>query len=332
MLLLNSIEVKDLTRRFGDFTAVDKISFSVKEGEIFGLLGPNGAGKTTTIKMLTTMLKPTSGKAEVCGYEATADPDSIRSSFGIVFQDPSLDNQLTGYENLDFHARFYGISKERKNPRIKEVLKLVGLENKKSLLVKNYSGGMCRRLEIARGLIHYPKVLFLDEPTLGLDAQARHTIWDYIKKLNQREGITIFLTTHYMEEADFLCQRVAIMDSGKILTLDSPENLKNAIHQDIISLEVSDGQKALETLREFNWIKEAKLHNGFLDLRVESGERKIPLLVALLQKENILITSVNLHRPTLEDVFLSFTGSTIREEEATPLDRARMVIRAQRKG
>ncbi len=326
-----SIEVKNLTRRFGNLTAVDDISFAVRKGEVFGLLGPNGAGKTTTIKMLTTMLKPASGEAEVSGHSAMTNPEEVRRSFGIVFQDPSLDTQLTGYENLDFHARLYGMSRERRTLRIREVLKLVGMEDRKSSLVKEYSSGMCRRLEIARGLMHHPEVLFMDEPTLGLDAQTRHIIWDYIQKLSQKEEVTVFLTTHYMEEADFLCRRVAIMDNGKILKLDSPENLKNAIKQDVLSLEISDGQKALETLRQFDWIKGAKLHNGFLDLRVESGEKKIPVLLSKMQEENVLVASVNLRKPTLEDVFLFFTGRTIREKDATPMDRARVMIRAKGK-
>ena len=326
-----SIEVKNLTRQFGNLTAVDDISFAVRKGEVFGLLGPNGAGKTTTIKMLTTMLKPTSGEAEVSGHSATTSPELVRRSFGIVFQDPSLDTQLTGYENLDFHARLYGMSRERRMLRIREVLELVGMEDRKSSLVKEYSSGMCRRLEIARGLMHCPEVLFLDEPTLGLDAQTRHIIWDYIQKLSEKEEVTVFLTTHYMEEADFLCHRVAIMDNGKILRLDSPQNLKNAIRQDVVSLEISDGQKALDAVKQFDWIKGAKLHNGFLDLRVENGEKKIPVLLSKMQEENIPVASVNLRKPTLEDVFLFFTGRTIRERDATPMDRARVVMRFWRK-
>jgi len=222
-----AIETKNLTKKFNGLIAVNNISFGVQEGEIFGLLGPNGAGKTTAIKMLATLLNPTKGEAKVCGFDILKQRDEVRSSIGIVFQEPALDNRLTGYENLDFHARLYGLDSETRKKRIEEVLNLVELQDKANVLVINYSGGMQRRLEIARGLMHYPKVLFLDEPTLGLDPQTRHRIWDYIKQLNQKEKITIILTTHYMEEADSLCQRVGIIDFGKIVTLDTPQNLKN---------------------------------------------------------------------------------------------------------
>lgn len=222
-----AIEAKNLTKEFNGLVAVNNISFEVGEGEIFGLLGPNGAGKTTTIKMLVTLLRPTKGEARVWGFDILRQRDEVRNSIGIVFQEPALDNRLTGYENLDFHAMLYGLDADTRKKRIKEVLNLVELEDKANILVRNYSGGMQRRLEIARGLMHYPKVLFLDEPTLGLDAQTRRRIWDYILKLNQTEKITIILTTHYMEEADYLCQRVGIIDFGKIVALDSPKNLKN---------------------------------------------------------------------------------------------------------
>ena len=223
---MSIIEVKNLTKKFNGFTAVDHISFNVEEGEIFGLLGPNGAGKTTTIKMLTTLLRPTEGKATVCGYDILKQRDEVRSSIGIVFQEPALDNRLTGRENLDFHARLYGLDKKTRHKRIEEVLEMVELKDKADVIVRDYSGGMQRRLEIARGLMHYPRVLFLDEPTLGLDAQTRRHIWEYILSLNQREKTTIILTTHYMEEADYLCQRMAIVDFGKIVALDTPANLK----------------------------------------------------------------------------------------------------------
>jgi ABC-2 type transport system ATP-binding protein len=222
-----AIETRNLTKEFNGLIAVNNVSFEVKEDEIFSLLGPNGAGKTTTIKMLATLLKPTKGEAKVWGYDVLKQRDEVRNSIGIVFQEPALDNRLTGYENLDFHARLYGLDSKTRKKRIQEVLNLVELEDKANVIVRNYSGGMQRRLEIARGLMHYPKVLFLDEPTLGLDPQTRHRIWDYILKLNQKEKITIILTTHYMEEADYLCQRVGIIDFGKIVALDTPQNLKN---------------------------------------------------------------------------------------------------------
>jgi len=253
-----AIETKNLTKEFNGLIAVNNISFEVKEGEIFGLLGPNGAGKTTMIKMLATLLKPTKGEAKVCGFDILKQRDEVRNSIGIVFQEPALDNRLTGYENLDFHARLYGLDSKIRKKRIQEVLTLVELEDKANVIVRNYSGGMQRRLEIARGLMHYPKVLFLDEPTLGLDPQTRHRIWDYILKLNQKEKTTIVLTTHYMEEADYLCQRVGIIDFGKIVALDTPQNLKNIFR-----------------------------------------------------------------KPTLEDVFLLFTGRKIRDDEANQSDKLR---------
>lgn len=326
---MNAIAVKGLTKKFKDFTAVDDISFSVKEGEIFGFLGPNGAGKTTTIKILATMLKKTSGIARVLEYEVEKYPDEVRRSIGIVFQDPSLDDQLTGKENLDFHARMYGIEKKVRKNRIKQVLNLVGLLNKKDILVKNYSGGMRRRLEIARGLMHYPKVLFLDEPTLGLDAQTRRAIWDHIKKLNQEEGITIILTTHYMDEADFLCNRAAIIDEGKIIVIESPENLKNMMGEDIISLGVSDEDMFCRKLSSLDWVKRVTRHDGILNLGVEKGEEKIPLLINFAQKEKLFVNFVNLHKPTLEDVFVHYLGRDIREEDGSSKTLIRGMIRAQ---
>ena len=317
-----AIEVKNLTKEFNGLKAVNNISFKVKEGEIFGLLGPNGAGKTTTIKMLATLLKPTSGKAKVWGYNILKQRDEVRNSIGIVFQEPALDNRLTGYENLDFHARLYGLNKEARQKRIKEVLDLVELQNKANVLVQKYSGGMQRRLEIARGLIHHPKVLFLDEPTLGLDPQTRHHIWNYIFSLNQREKITIILTTHYMEEADFLCQRIGIIDFGKIITIDTPSNLKNYLGGDVISIETDYPQNAFEVFKKLPWVKKIRRHNNVLHLNVKEGEKKIPLLAKIDQGEKkFTIKSINLRKPTLEDVFLHFTGRTIRETEASSLER-----------
>ena len=233
---MNSIKVENLTKKFGAFTAVDNISFTVKKGELFGLLGPNGAGKTTTINMLCTLLKSTAGKGIVAGFNISQDKDKVRKSIGIVFQEPALDSTLTGKENLEFHAMMYGMKKNERINRIKKVMELVELTDKANVLVQNYSGGMKRRLEIARGLIHQPKVLFLDEPTLGLDAQTRRHIWEYIKKLNKETNVSIILTTHYMEEADYLCERVAIIDFGKIVAIDSPKKLKDVLGGDVIEL------------------------------------------------------------------------------------------------
>jgi len=220
------IEVKSLVKKFNGFTAVDNISFEVKKGEVFAFLGPNGAGKSTTIKMLTTLLHPSSGKMMINGFDPVHEQDSVRKSFGIVFQDPSLDDELTAYENINFHGILYNVPDEIRQKRIKELLNIVELWEKKDLLVKTFSGGMKRRLEIARGLLHHPKIFFLDEPTLGLDPQTRNQIWEYIKKLNKQEGITIFFTTHYMEEAERVAERIAIIDQGKIITQGTASELK----------------------------------------------------------------------------------------------------------
>jgi len=326
-----AIELEGLSKKFGDFTAVSNINLNIEKGEIFGLLGPNGAGKTTTIKMLATLLKPSSGFAEVWHRNIVKEQDAVRRSIGIVFQDPSIDTELTGRENLDFHARMYGLSKEERGKRINEVLNLVELNDRANVFVKFYSGGMQRRLEIARGLMHYPKVLFLDEPTLGLDAQTRHRIWDYIKRLNKAQKVTIVLTTHYMEEADYLCDRVAIIDHGKIIALDIPNNLKNTIGKDIISLQVSDGGKFLDTLTKNEFIKNLSLkkkHEDFLYLSVENGETMIPRIMHLAHEEGVFVQSVSLRKPTLEDVFLHFTGRTIREQEASVKEQIRMKAKA----
>jgi len=313
---LDIIKTENLTKKFNGLTAVDNISFSVKEGEIFGFLGPNGAGKTTTIKMLTTLLNPTNGSAEVAGFNIIKEKNNVRKKVGVVFQDPALDWNLTGRENLDFHARVYAFDSENRKKRIEEVIKLVDLDEKMNIFVKNYSGGMKRRLEIARGLMHYPTVLFLDEPTLGLDAQTRRAIWEYIKKMNKEEGTTIFLTTHYMDEADYLCDRVGIIDHGKILIIDTTNNLKNSVGNDVITLSCSDMNKLIKRLEKESWVKNSKKHDTFLTLGVEKGEEKIPEVIFIAQKLGIKIKSISVRKPTLDDVFLSFTGRTIRDQEA----------------
>jgi len=322
------IKAENLTKWFNGFVAVDHISFSMNQGELFGLLGPNGAGKTTVINMLSTLLKPTSGYAEVAGFDISKNKDDVRGSIGIVFQELALDNRLTGRENLEFHAMMYGIGKEERRKRIKEVLELVELTDKTDVLVEKYSGGMKRRLEIARGLIHKPKVLFLDEPTLGLDAQTRRHIWDYIKKLNKGSEIAIILTTHYMEEADYLCDRVAIIDHGKIVALDTPNKLKDVLGGDVVSLEVERGiEDLMSHLKNLKWVKMIKKHNRFLNLTMEKGEKRIPELINIAQKIGIIVSSVNLRKPSLEDVFLHFTGKTIREQETSHNERSREKMR-----
>ena len=316
---MDIIETENLTKNFNDLTAVDNVTFSVEKGEIFGFLGPNGAGKTTTIKMLTTLLIPTKGSAEVVGFNIIKERDKVRKNIGIVFQEPALDTELTGKENLDYHARMYGLDKDNRKKRIADVLKLVDLENKKDVLVKNYSGGMKRRLEIARGLMHYPKVLFLDEPTLGLDSQTRRAIWTYIKKMNKEEGTTIFLTTHYMDEADYLCDRIGIIDYGRILVIDSTTNLKNSIGNDVITLSCSHMNKLIDRLEKEPWIKNTKKYDSFLTLGVKKGEEKIPVIIEIAQTLDIRIKSISVRKPTLDDVFLSFTGRTIRDDEPEPI-------------
>jgi len=313
---LDIIKTEGLTKKFDELIAVNNVTFSVKKGEIFGFLGPNGAGKTTTIKMLTTLLRSTEGSAEVAGFNINKNKNEVRKSIGIVFQEPALDIDLTGRENLDFHARMYGLEGDKRKSRISEVLKLVDLEDKKDVLVKNYSGGMKRRLEIARGLMHFPNVLFLDEPTLGLDAQTRRAIWEYILKMNKEEGTTVFLTTHYMDEADYLCDRVGIIDHGKILVIDTTENLKSSIGNDVITLSCSNFDKLTKRLKSESWIKNVKQHDSYLTLGVEKGEEKIPLIIEIAQSQDIKIKSISVRKPTLDDVFLYFTGRSMRDTEA----------------
>jgi ABC-2 type transport system ATP-binding protein len=318
----HAIRVESLTKRFKKFTAVDNISFTVEQGELFGLLGPNGAGKTTTINILVTLLRATSGYAEVAGFDVSKDKGSVRNSIGIVFQDTALDERLTGWENLDFHSVMYDLARDERQKRITEVMDLVELTDKANVLVEKYSGGMKRRLEIARGLIHKPRVLFLDEPSLGLDAQTRRHIWDYIKKLNE-EGVTIVLTTHYMEEADYLCDRVAIVDHGRIVVVDSPSNLKDAFGGDVLSLEVSNGkQELLEgELKTLEWLKGVDRLGDVLDLRVQNAGKHLPEVMFMAERLGVTITSVQIRKPSLEDVYLKYTGKRIRgEAEAGSLD------------
>lgn len=296
---------------------MNSVDLEIKEGELFGLLGPNGAGKSTIIKMLTTMLKPTSGEAHVWGYDVAKERNQVRSSIGVVFQDPSIDSMLTGRENLDFHGRMYGLSGDVRRKRIEEVLDLVDLMDKADIKMEDYSGGMQRRLEIARGLMHHPNVLFLDEPTLGLDAQTRRHIWQYIKEMNEQEGVTIVLTTHYMEEADYLCDRVAIVDNGKVVALDAPQNLKDMIGADTITLEMhSGGETLLRSLKSFDWIKSTATSNGTIELQVDHAQSRVPEVMQEACRNNVVIKTVGLHEPTLEDVFLKFTGKKMREAEA----------------
>ncbi len=324
---MDIIKVNKLSKTFGSLKAVNQISFNVREGEIFGLLGPNGAGKTTTIKMLTTLIKSTSGAALLNGSSINKDQNSIRKSIGIIFQDPSLDDELTGRENLEFHAILYNIKKQHMKEKIAEILKLVELEDKADTLVKNYSGGMKRRLEIGRGLVHEPKILFLDEPTVGLDPQTRRHIWEYIKKLNELKRVTVILTTHYIEEADYLCDRVAFVDHGKIVALDTPKALKAKMGGDIISLGVNMNGSLLESkFKHIKGVKKIVIHDNYVDITIENGEQRIPEVVSIAESNKIIINSVNLHKPSLEDVFIYYTGNKIREEEGSWKNNIRAVM------
>lgn len=320
-----AIECKQLTRRFGAFTAVDHIDLVVKKGELFGLLGPNGAGKTTTISMLATMLSLSDGSARINGIDVAAFPDAVRKNIGIVFQDPSLDFDLTATENLAFHSALYGLKPELREKRIAQVLALVELEKNADQLVKTFSGGMRRRLEIARGLLHHPSVLFLDEPTLGLDPQTRRRLWKHIKRLNQKEKITIILTTHYLEEADFLCNRIAIVDKGKIVALDSPNNLKKQMRGETVIVKSMDNAAlrkwSFPDLLGINGVKE-EVH--FL---VRDSSTFLPELFAKAGKEKIAIVWVEVRKPSLEDVFVHLTGHSIREETAGSGEQAKNKMR-----
>ncbi|QYZ78132.1 ATP-binding cassette domain-containing protein [Methanofollis formosanus] len=324
-----AIDVRELTRTFGDFVAVDAISFAIRKGEIFGLLGPNGAGKTTTISMLATMLRPTSGRATVDGHDILTDEDGVRRSIGIVFQDQTLDEELTAYENMDFHGRLYRIPGDLRDRRIAELMDLVGLGEKKDHQVKTFSGGMKRRLEIARGLLHRPAVLFLDEPTLGLDPQTRNHLWAYIEQMNTEEGITIILTTHYMEEADRLCDRVAIIDHGRIVAMDTPENLKAAIGGDIITIDSPDAEEAYARI-DAAWPGQVERQESTVTVRLRHAEEEIPGIVNLLSAQGVGIRSVSVHTPTLEDVFLHMTGRAMRDEHASGTNQMLMRHRMRR--
>lgn len=321
---MNVIEVDCLVKEFDELRAVDGVSFEVEQGEIFGFLGPNGAGKSTTINMLSTLLEPTSGTARVAGFDVRTQRTDVRRSIGLVFQDPSLDDRLTAEENLRFHARLYQVPKADYKPRMEEVLQLVELWERKDGLIRTFSGGMKRRLEIARGLIHYPKVLFLDEPTLGLDPQTRSHLWEYILKLKQERGMTIFMTTHYMNEAEY-CDRIAIIDHGNIVALDSPAGLKSALGGDVIRLQSAEPD-ALKRELDHRYERDAVVEDGSVRIEVTDGARFLP---AMLKELDTPLEGVELRKPTLEDVFLSQTGHAIREEEGTSKDMMRTFVRSR---
>jgi len=324
---MNSIEVEGLSRRFGQLIAVDNVSFQVPEGEIFGFLGPNGAGKTTTINMLCTLLKPTSGKALVNGYDVIKQKSDVRRSIGLVFQEPALDEYLSAEQNLRFHAFAYNIPKAVREQRLSEVFDLVELSDRRKSKVRTFSGGMKRRLEIARGLLHGPRILFLDEPTLGLDPQTRRHIWDYILSLRKKSNLTIFLTTHYMDEAEN-CGRISIIDNGHIIALDSPGKLKDALGGDIVTLRAADNNAALTELKERYGLTPA-MENGTIHFSVPQGEQ---FLAKLMESFNNKLLSIGIRRPTLDDVFLKLTGRAIREQDADLREQMKRIARTRGHG
>ncbi len=321
-----AIKVKNLVKRYNHILAVNDISFEVEEGTIFGFLGPNGAGKTTTISILCTLLSATSGNAYIAGYDCTKYPSEVRKSIGIVFQDSTLDKDLTAYENLVFHAYLYNVPKSEIKNRVESVLHFVNLYERKDELVKKYSGGMKRKLEVARGLIHKPQVLFLDEPTLGLDPQSRANLWDFITKLPKEHNVTIFMTTHYMDEAE-VCDKIAIIDNGKIIASGSPEELKKIVGGDVVSITTKDNlyaRKHIENLLKLEVLEK----NNELYMTCNQGETCIPDLIRSLGDK---VLSVKIQRPTLNDVFLKLTGKTIREDYAPESNSTKESIRAYRR-
>ena len=317
------IEVQKLVRKFGDFTAVAGIDFTVEEGEFFGFLGPNGAGKTTTINILATLLKPTAGSAWLAGFDILTQPNDVRRSIGMVFQDASLDERLTAEENLQFHAMLYHVPRRIRAERMNQVLEIVGLTDRRHSVVRTFSGGMKRRLEIARGLLHHPKVLFLDEPTAGLDPQTRNAIWDHIRRLRDQIGITVFMTTHYLDEAEN-CSRIAIIDHGKIQALDTPAALKRRVGGDVI---IVAGDPSLQKDLADRYAVEVMKVDGTFHFQVSAGAEFVPRVVMDFKDR---VKSIQVKQPSLDDVFLQLTGRAIREEEGSDLDRMRQGIKLWR--
>ena len=313
------VEVENLLKKYAELTAVNRVSFEVRPGEIFGFLGPNGAGKTTTILMLTTLLKPSGGRAVVCGHDIARHPARVREAVGYVSQEIAVDEFLTGRENLWLHGKFYHIPSKELERRMAEAAHMVDLTDRLQDLVGTYSGGMRKRLDIAEGLLHRPQLIFLDEPTLGLDIQTRRKIWDYIRQLRQ-EGLTVFLTTHYMEEADQLCDRVAIIDRGELKALDTPQTLKAQLGGDVITVGLADSseaacQRARELFAGLDWVSRVEAHPQGLVLISRDGDATIPRLIQAASGSGLEIASVTFKRPSLDDVFLTYTGHDLREEE-----------------
>jgi len=313
-----AVEVTGLTKRFGSFTAVDNVSFDVPDGEIFGYLGPNGAGKTTLIRMLTTLVIPTSGSAKIAGFDVVTNSADVRRQIGVISQAMTSDLDLTGYENLDIYGRFYGVPARERKERIKYLLDMVGLSARAGELVAAYSGGMRRRLEVARSLVHKPKILFLDEPSSGLDPQSRRVMWELLRQIREDGSTTMFLTTHYMEEADALCSRIAIIDAGKMVVLGSPTQLKKEIPgSDIVSITV-DGlsDELVSCIKALSFVRNLLVEDETLRVSVDNGATSLPALMDAIRSSGGRILSASIHEQSLEDVFIHYTGKSIREGEA----------------
>lgn len=317
-----AIKTLNLTKKFGELVAVNKLNLEINHGEIFGLLGPNGAGKTTTIHMLATILRPTEGTALVGGYDILKEPAKVRETIGIVFQDISVDRNLTGYENMVIYGRLYGLSGSALKDRIEELLRFVGLYEWKDVSVRKYSGGMIRRLEIARSLLHEPEILFLDEPTLGLDPHTRVNMWDYIRRIQHEKNITILLTTHYLEEADALCDRIAIIDHGNIIALGTPDELKSRVSGDVVYLKIREGNRAkiecfLSAVRDALNAEVKFVEKGTLMLTLNNAPQAIPKIFELANEITLGISELKYVRPSLNDVFIKLTGRSIRDSSGS---------------
>tara|TARA_B100000408_G_scaffold71073_1_gene54432 strand:+ start:429 stop:1427 length:999 start_codon:yes stop_codon:yes gene_type:complete len=323
---MNAISVENLSKIFDKkIVAIDDVNFKVKNGEIFGFLGPNGAGKTTTIKVLTTLLRPTKGKVNVAGFDVIKEPDAVRSSIGIVPQSLTLDDDLKGITNLLLSAKLYHVPDKLAKERAEQLLDMVNLKDAIDRKVETYSGGMRKRLELIVGLIHEPKILFLDEPTLGLDIQTRSVIWEYLKNLNKEKGLTIFITTHYLEEADYLCDRIGIIDKGKIMVVDSPSRLKDELGGDIINIKINgEYSEIMESLKQLNHVKKIDIVDQNLRIQVEKGENVLPSILEFINSKGIVVTSVSLAKASLDQVFLKYTGKSLRDAESDKADRFKM--------
>jgi ABC-2 type transport system ATP-binding protein len=327
------IKAKGLTKVFNhNLVAVDHIDFNVRHGEIFGFLGPNGAGKTTTINMLITVLKPTEGKASILGYDIDKQNNDVRNTIGVVPQEYTADEDLTGYENILLCADLYGISREVSKKRANELLKLVELTAFKDKKVQTYSGGMRRRLELACGLVNRPKVLFLDEPTLGLDVQTRAATWNYVRMLKKEFGMTLFMTTHYLEEADALCDRIAIIDHGRIVVVGTPEELKHSLGGDLITLAIKENEDVTGLIQKVEHVKEVRKEDGTYRIKAEFGEVTTPFIIEALRKKGYTVTKLTLTEPTLNEVYLEYTGKSMRdaEESRESVFAQRMTMRRAR--